>query len=222
VIRAPLSQKHYREHFNAVDINDRDSADYSTSIRTNRYYIRMLCWSLDRVIHACYVVVCECAKAGVGPSDWKRYLSKHNGRHDFQIHLAIELMNRAISLDWKDKPDWMRKSSYVPCDCKLCYFCKNGHTGGICSPRKKECMVQYKCGKRVRQSGCSEIRMKILNYSDYCHMCYAKQPDVKPNGEPNTWEEKKANCKRSTMGCVACEEPICKGCWPSYDHGISA
>jgi hypothetical protein len=55
VIRAPLSQATYVEWFNAVDRNDRDSADYSTTIRTNRYYIRILCWALDRVLHACYV-----------------------------------------------------------------------------------------------------------------------------------------------------------------------
>jgi hypothetical protein len=75
VIRAPLAQKHYREYFNAVDMNDRDSADYSTSIRTIRYYIRLLCWSLDRVIHTLYVIICECAKAGIGNPALKKYLS---------------------------------------------------------------------------------------------------------------------------------------------------
>jgi hypothetical protein len=74
VIRAPLSQKHYREYFNAVDINDRDNADYSTSICTIRYYIRLLCWSLDRVIHTLYVIVCECARAGIGKPKWKKYI----------------------------------------------------------------------------------------------------------------------------------------------------
>jgi hypothetical protein len=123
VIPAPFSQKHYREFFNAVDINDRDSADYSTSICTNRYYLRMLCWSLDRVVHTCYVVVCECAKADVGPPEWKHYLSKHNCRHDFQIHLALALMTYAITHDWNgisDKPNWMRRREYEPCDCKKC------------------------------------------------------------------------------------------------------
>ena len=126
VIRAPLSQATYVEWFNAVDRNDRDSADYSTTIRTNRYYIRILCWALDRVLHACYVIVCECAKANIGPTRWKRYLSKHDGRHDFQIELGISLLNRAIELDWNGvglKPKWMRRSTLVPCDCKMCYFC---------------------------------------------------------------------------------------------------
>ena len=38
-----IAQKRYIKYFNAVDRNDRDSADYSTSIRTSRYYIRIFC-----------------------------------------------------------------------------------------------------------------------------------------------------------------------------------
>jgi hypothetical protein len=64
----------------------------------------------------CYVVVCECncnAKAGIGPLEWKLYISKHNdsGRHDFQIHLALVLLISYVStfsLDWNyiiEKPD---------------------------------------------------------------------------------------------------------------------
>jgi hypothetical protein len=35
-----------------IDRNDQDSHDYSTSIRTNRWYIRIFCWVLDWVVHA--------------------------------------------------------------------------------------------------------------------------------------------------------------------------
>ena len=59
------------KHFNAVDRNDRDSSDYSTSLRTNRYYLRIFFWALDRVIHTVYVVVVWLAAEGVGPSEWK-------------------------------------------------------------------------------------------------------------------------------------------------------
>jgi hypothetical protein len=118
-IRVPQSQKQHRTYFNAVDCNDRDSADWSTTIRTTRYYIRILCWGLDRVIHTCYVIICECAKGDIGPPEWKKYLSKQNGRHDFQIHLAIALLNFAISLDWigiGERPEWMRQKGFVPCN----------------------------------------------------------------------------------------------------------
>ena len=47
VIEGPRAQRDYITFFNAVDRSDRDSADWSTSIRTNRYYIRILCWVLD-------------------------------------------------------------------------------------------------------------------------------------------------------------------------------
>ena len=38
-----MAQQDYVEHFNAVDKNGHDSADYSTSIRTNRYYLCIFC-----------------------------------------------------------------------------------------------------------------------------------------------------------------------------------
>jgi len=47
VIEGPRAQRDYITFFNAVDRSDRDSADWSTSIQTNRYYIRILCWVLD-------------------------------------------------------------------------------------------------------------------------------------------------------------------------------
>ena len=61
---------------NGVDRNDRDSADYSTSIRTNRYYLRIFCWGLDRVVHAVYVVVCFLAKGDVGKKNGKDTMIK--------------------------------------------------------------------------------------------------------------------------------------------------
>jgi hypothetical protein len=70
-IVAPQAQADYVTNYNAVDRNDRDSADYSTTIRTNRYYLRIFCWALDRVIHAAYVVVCFLIKSDIGQKQWK-------------------------------------------------------------------------------------------------------------------------------------------------------
>ena len=106
--------------------NDRDSADYSTTIRTNRYYLRIFCWALDRVIHAAYVVVCFLIKSDIGQKEWKRYLDGHSGRHDFQIDLALSLMNYGIGLQWDgesaERPNFMRQDPFVPCDCGKCFF----------------------------------------------------------------------------------------------------
>jgi hypothetical protein len=41
VINCPPVQKNYAKNMNGVDRNDRDSADYTTSIRINRWYLRI-------------------------------------------------------------------------------------------------------------------------------------------------------------------------------------
>jgi hypothetical protein len=68
IIVGVRAQSEYVKCYNAVDRNDRDSADYSTSIRTNRYYLRIFCWGLDRVIHCEYQIVCWLVVKGVGNS----------------------------------------------------------------------------------------------------------------------------------------------------------
>ena len=95
-IATPRAQQTYSKKFNAVDKNDRDAADWSTTIRTIRYYLRMFCWILDRVVHACFAIVCFLVAAGVGLPEWKKYLKRNEGRHDFQVELGIALINRAI------------------------------------------------------------------------------------------------------------------------------
>lgn len=84
-VPAPIAQTDYAAHMGAVDQNDRDSADYSTTIHSVRYYLRIFCWVLDRVVHTCFVVVCFFASVDIGNPEWKKYLKKAHGRHDFQI-----------------------------------------------------------------------------------------------------------------------------------------
>ncbi len=57
-IDALQAQANYVANYNAINRNDRNSVDYSTTIRTNRYYLQIFCWALDRVIHTAYVMVC--------------------------------------------------------------------------------------------------------------------------------------------------------------------
>ena len=61
-LKAPPTQTDYVNYFNAVDVNDHDSADCSTSIRTNRWYLRVFLWLVDRVIFSCYLIVCHTSK----------------------------------------------------------------------------------------------------------------------------------------------------------------
>ena len=85
---APQVQADYVANYNAIDRNDRDSADYLITIRT----LRIICWALDRVIHAAYVVVCFLIKSDIGQKQWKQYLDHHSGRHNFQIDLALSVI----------------------------------------------------------------------------------------------------------------------------------
>jgi hypothetical protein len=61
------------------------------------------------------------SKGDVGQEQWKRYLDTHSGRHDFQIDLALSIMNYGIGLQWDGesatRPNFLRQTAFVPCDC---------------------------------------------------------------------------------------------------------
>ena len=225
-IPAPRAQAEYVKYFNAVDRNDRDSSDYSTTIRTNRYYLRVFTWSLDRIIHCAYVIACSLAKNNIGPKSWRgKYDNKNGGRRKFQIDLGIALLNYGIGLEWDGKEDsvrprWMRQKELVPCDCKMCFFCLRGLTGGIDHKRKDNVIVEYSCGSRLKTKKCTTERVQLMDKDGmpmtsgrYCRMCYRKQP--------SDWSSsrKKSSCKTSTWGCAQCNEPICSECWKvGYDR----
>ena len=74
------------------------------------------------------------AAAGMTKPEWKKYLKRSTGRHDFQIDLGLALINRGIEWDWpegKPRPEWMRRRGLVPCECGKCYFCLHEMTNGI-------------------------------------------------------------------------------------------
>ena len=154
IIPAPLAQGEYVECMGAVDDMDHDCAYYSTSLKTHRYYLRIMFWAHDRVPHALFHTVIGLAKAGIGPEKWKTYV---DNREKFQIDLGIDLLNRALKLafeeleEGEDRPDFMRKHPFVPCDCDQCYFCKNNYTNGIAHADKM--IAEYgdkSSGKRKR------------------------------------------------------------------------
>jgi hypothetical protein len=128
-------------------------------------------------IFTVYVVVCFLAKGGVGKKEWRRYDDKNQGQHDFQIDLGIALMNYGISTEWKDtteaRPNFIRQTAFLPCDCKKCFFCMNGFTNGIQHrPSKKaKVVVQYKCGTRVKTNQCTGEQVDLGLGCTYCRMC---------------------------------------------------
>lgn len=209
-LSAPSIQKEYAKNFNAVDRNDSDSAHHTCSIRTNRWYLRIKLWLLDRVVFSCYILVCEMAKDEACPhrDEWNKYLDHKNGREEFQIDLALALISYGIEYDWSDrsepKPRWMRQRELKPCECKQCFFCKTGQTNGIYHDRAQVVFTSPNSGrKRKRGVNCSFERKGLgLTSGEICYQCR---------------REKKKKKSYSTKGCRRCNEPICKECWKRYD-----
>ena len=131
-------------------------------------------------------------------------------------------MNYGISTEWKDtteaRPNFLRQTAFLPCDCEKCFFCMNGFTNGIQHrPSKKaKVVVQYKCGTRVKTIQCTGERVDLGLGCTYCRMCYRKLLGTMAS-EQKTAVRKKM-CRTSRMGCPICKEPICKECWgEGYD-----
>lgn len=203
-----------------MDHNDRDSADYSTTFKSNRYYLRIFAWCLDRIVHALYVVVCWLGKDGIGIDGWADYSKDiQDGRKDFQIDLGMSLIKYAIELDWKGerRPDWMRQGEFVPCDCSQCYHYLNRITTGVAHKRPRPVEVVYANNVKRVTKECSEFRVDLDKGSCYCKSCY-RFVKVEPKNEGKKTKELQGLCNKSRLGCAQCREHICESCWDSYDH----
>ena len=168
-----------------------------------------------------YVVVCFLIKSDIGQKQWKQYLDHHSGRHDFQIDLALSVMNYGTGLQWDgesdERPNFMRQNPFVPCDCNKCLFWLKGITTGIAHPQKKKAKVvtvEYKCGTRVTTNKCTDVRVSLgMKSGKYCRMCHRKQLTTELSSK-----DRQQRCRTSAMGCLICKEPICKECWKEgYD-----
>jgi len=51
-------------------MKDHDTASWSISIRTIRYYLRIIFWIIDGIIHCMWCIVKFCAEQG-SKSEWK-------------------------------------------------------------------------------------------------------------------------------------------------------
>ena len=127
------------------------------------------------------------------------------------------LFNYGISLDWDgvshDRPSYMRKGAFKPCECKMCFFCVKGLTNGITHRPSKtgKVVVQYKCGTRVKTNQCMGERVDLGLGCSYCRMCYRKLLGTTATEQEAT--VRRRMCRASRIGCPICNEPICKECW---------
>ena len=64
------------------------------------------------MLHAMYVVVCRMAQSGSQP-EWEKYRSYQDGQQTFQVNLAIDLMQYAITLDWTDMTHETMKARWM-------------------------------------------------------------------------------------------------------------
>ena len=75
---------------NGVDRKDRDTADWTVSLGTKRYYLRIFFWVFNAIIHCCYICACQLPQFAA-----HRY-GGDGGRHKFQNDLATALSVEAL------------------------------------------------------------------------------------------------------------------------------
>jgi hypothetical protein len=211
----------YAQNYGGVDRKDRDSSDWTTSVRTQRFYLRIFFWLLDATIHLMYNIVIRIPSK----PEWEKYGNKNNGRRRFQIDLALALGAYAIKYDWdgdldneSGKPAWIRHGKYIPCDCGACFFCLKGWTTGIdhktvtIPPPARQVPVQ-----------CTGNRCTIRLFSQHCTVCYKIQSEGY-TGElrgRKKYNHLRSLCARTRKGCRICNIPVCNDHW-AYDFTHNA
>jgi hypothetical protein len=194
-----------------VDHKDQDTADWTVSLKSNRWCLRMFHWMIDGVLHgACRIV---CSIASDDNHKWHKHLSKNGGRHKFQMDLGLALISHGLGMDWEEgfdedkKPPHVRKASYVPCGCGRCFFCKNGETQGVDHKRVGHSFKQAP----KETENCSEERTSLVKRGRPCKSCHRKIREKE--GESIGCKEITKKCHCSMMGCAVCEVLVCKECW---------
>lgn len=212
VVSPPVTWE-YSDCMGDFDMNDGDGANYSISIRSTRWYLRLFCWTLERAIHANFQLTVVFANGGSDGDSykekWKGYTSKNGGRFNFQIDLVMLLIEYGIRLDWKGDPAWIRQVALVPCDCGSCFFCKTGRTTGVSHK------PSHRTKKNVVPRGHARKREKVAKSGRLCKLCYAKNTE-KHKGMSSA--EKRKRTVKSQLGCLRCNTCVCAGCWHLFQH----
>ena len=116
-----------------------------------------------------------------------------------QIDLGIDLLNFAIELEWTNtttpRTGWLRQTSFIPCDCKKCFFCLNKLTNGIHHHPETNVVIHHSDGSKTKTPTCTSTAVHITKNSSYCRMCYQKLAGIDLSAA-----KKKKICKKSSMG----------------------
>ena len=82
--------------------------------------------------------------------------------------------------------------------------------------KKRKVEVVLVNNVRIKTSMCTDMRVQLKNYGDYCRMCYRKHRSEFPSLKSPALKKK---CNKTRMGCVQCQEIICEACWEEgYDN----
>jgi hypothetical protein len=173
----------YSYHMNGVDHKDRDTADWTVSLKSNRFYLRSFYWLFNGVLHhAMYTIIKVYGSDKEHP--WNKYHSKEDGPYNFQMDLANDLISEGISMDWSDvdveqddnstRPNYLRHQDFVPCGCMKCFFCKKGLTHGL--DHKKE----GKWRSLSVRPECPIKRARGTNNPQRCTLCHKNQRALNP------------------------------------------
>ena len=167
------------------------------------------------MIHVMYQVVKHVAKEEEKEGKnhkWQRCLDKQLGRHRFQMDLGNDLMKAGIAMDWKDltdkkqKPVCIRKHDWIPCNCKICFFCVNGLTCGVAHKTRG---AKRNTPSHARPA-CSKDRMPMgTQNSSCCAMCIWRGKAANPG---MTLTKIRESCTQSRLGCLTCQEHVCEEC----------
>jgi hypothetical protein len=123
----------YASTYNGVDRKDRDTSNWTISVKSHRWYLRLYYWMIDAAIHSSYLLVVHIGnkRAEINPEHpWLKY-SGRNGRMIFQMDLAHSMMEKGLLLDCpnvanfkkpKLRPRYSRKNDYHACECGNCFF----------------------------------------------------------------------------------------------------
>jgi hypothetical protein len=237
---APPVTREYSDCMGAVDMNDGDGANYSVSFRSNRWYLRLFCWSLERVIHANFQLTVFFANGnaeedddgddddtdeddeddnGSGKEEWKCYTNKEDGRYKFQIDLAMQLIEYGIRLDWQGDANDPDNSAGKPAWVRQaglipcdCKRCFFCKTGRTTGITDKPLK---RTAENALPRGHSRDRETVSTNARVCQLCYAELGEKHKNMSS---AEKKKKSRRSSLGCLKCDKCVCAYCWDSFVH----
>ena len=223
-IPSPLVGIDYSKHMNGVDRADRDTADYTVSLRSARYYLRIFYWLLDGVVHSMFIVTGMLLRDQNDDHPWQKYRKHHDARYKFQYDLGKSLIEKGLTMDWvgdptnptSKRPAYARKQQWIPGKCKSCFFCKHKLTNGV----DHRGVTKKGTLKRKRSVPlCSKVRERLKN-SKMCYLCRKKEKsEVEANGFE--WCEKthRRGIKQTKLGCIACNVGVCED-WNEFDHKV--